>query len=144
MLKEVKEKLVNQLRKVGEKELTTAQSYPVIKELRKVLSQMYPQVDFNDLQGKRVEGSIGDKQMTVGGRGESWDNILEYAGIQSIDFPVPNYTFMGRLDTGEIEVNPVWSEGYEHPTTGSIIAKRFNYKETTTYEQMAEILDKHL
>lgn len=141
---EVKEKLVQKLRDNGDVQMNAFSQYPVIVKLRKVLSEMHPDIDFDSLVGKTKKVDTEKGVKIIGSRGDSWDNILEYSGLTRIDFYPPNYKYTANVEGNDIEITPTWSKGYDHPTPGSIIQKRKKHKLGTTYSEMAEIIESYL
>ena len=156
MNKEVKKLFVENLKKkheemrvvkddeVIEYRLSPHEQFPIQKILVITLSQMYPDVVFTNLVGARVDVGTKKQKKIVGARGKSWDSILKYAELDRIDFYIPDYKFIAHKDTGEIKVISVWGKNYKHPTPGSIISVRFQYKKSITYLEMAELIDKYL
>lgn len=142
MKQEIKEQLLDRLRKSPEKQIGTS-SYPVIKILAKILKENNPEVDFENLESKRD-----------GNRPEAWDNILSYSGLNRFDFTIKDYSFdyiRKFRDKNKKEQKesvrgyiPKFTRGYKHPTIGSVIHDNFYLrKKRLTYGDIALIIENH-
>lgn len=142
MKTEIKEKLISVLRTNEDYVINRVESYPLQRILLRVLKKEYPDVNFESLKSGVREVKNGDDKKIVGATGEGWDNMLQYAELDRVDFYLPNLEIKTYDQEGEVKmISPKWSSGYEHPTIGSVIE---HYKNDATHGVIADILEEYL